>query len=490
MKPGFPVVVESPPAEEADPWVGRTLSNVYVIEEKIGEGGMGSVYVARHVHLEKRFAVKVLVESVAGKNNAVDRLKQEAMAAANIDHENIVDVVNFDRTEEGAVFIVMEFLKGESLADTLGRGPLELHYALPITYQICRALHAAHEHGIVHRDLKPENVFLTERRGRTVAKILDFGISKVKKAESEQVRMTKTGQLVGTPLYMSPEQARGETDIDRRVDIYAMGVMLYEALAGKLPYEASTVGELFVRIGSGEHVPLEVRRPDLDAAWYELVHKAFHKDRAQRYQSAEELRRALLPLAEPRLATRAKTISEGTRARGTLGYEEAVPPPPRAPAELVHSRDAETVLSSSRPPPAEPPPPHAEAEADEEQDEDENPIRSAPPPPPARAAERGSRAWLWALGGAALVGAILIPWRFMSTPDPVAPPPPVASPGPPSAEDDPAPAPAPTLVDDEAPAVAVTSPDAGAASEAPVSSGPHRRGTPASAAGLDPNPYR
>ncbi|MCA9609427.1 MAG: serine/threonine protein kinase, partial [Myxococcales bacterium] len=403
---------------------------------------------------------------------------------------HVVETYDAGRLEDGSAYILMELLEGRSLYEEIqARGTLEPERLASIMVQVAEGMTVAHGAGIVHRDLKPENIFLLhDDEGEERVKILDFGVSKFE-LNPRATRLTAEGTLVGTPYYMSPEQASGKS-VDARTDVYAMGVMLYEALAGKLPYEASTVGELFVRIGSGEHVPLEVRRPDLDAAWYELVHKAFHKDRAQRYQSAEELRRALLPLAEPRLATRAKTISEGTRARGTLGYEEAVPPPPRAPAELVHSRDAETVLSSSRPPPAEPPPPHAEAEADEEQDEDENPIRSAPPPPPARAAERGSRAWLWALGGAALVGAILIPWRFMSTPDPVAPPPPVASPGPPSAEDDPAPAPAPTLVDDEAPAVAVTSPDAGAASEAPVSSGPHRRGTPASAAGLDPNPYR
>ncbi|MCA9607681.1 MAG: serine/threonine protein kinase [Myxococcales bacterium] len=337
MKPGFPVVVESPPAEEADPWVGRTLSNVYVIEEKIGEGGMGSVYVARHVHLEKRFAVKVLVESVAGKNNAVDRLKQEAMAAANIDHENIVDVVNFDRTEEGAVFIVMEFLKGESLADTLGRGPLELHYALPITYQICRALHAAHEHGIVHRDLKPENVFLTERRGRTVAKILDFGISKVKKAESEQVRMTKTGQLVGTPLYMSPEQARGETDIDRRVDIYAMGVMLYEMITGAPPFEGRNYFELLWKHGNEPPPSMRETNPNvyIPEALDDVILTALAKAPDDRYQTMAELEEAL-KAAAPEVADELGTLAQVMEGSGEVlrFSRESIG---RAPTEHVES---------------------------------------------------------------------------------------------------------------------------------------------------------
>src|SRR5690606_37328029 len=196
------------------------------------------------------FAVKVLNDVVADKRNAVERLRQEAMAAAHIEHENIVGVTNFGRTEEGRFFIVMELLKGESLADCIGRGPIELHRAVPITFQICRALHAAHEHGVVHRDLKPENVFLTEKGGRTLVKVLDFGISKMKTAEAEQVRMTRTGQLVGTPLYMSPEQARGETDIDRRVDVYAMGVILYEMITGAPPFEGRNYFELLWKHGN------------------------------------------------------------------------------------------------------------------------------------------------------------------------------------------------------------------------------------------------
>jgi len=282
-------------AEEEDPWIGRTLSNVYEILEKIGEGGMGSVYLARHVHLKKDFAVKVLVDTIAKKGNAVERLKQEAMAAANIDHESIVDVVNFDRTEDGAVFIVMELLKGESLADAVGRGPIALHRALPITFQICRALHQAHERGIVHRDLKPENVFLTEKSGRTLAKILDFGISKVKSEDAEQVRMTKTGQLVGTPLYMSPEQARGETEIDRRVDIYAMGVMLFEMITGTPPFDGRNYFELLWKHGNEEPPSMRDKNPnvyfsdEVDA----VVLRALAKDRDERFQTMEELEVAL-----------------------------------------------------------------------------------------------------------------------------------------------------------------------------------------------------
>jgi len=297
VKSSFESEREAP--EEDDPWIGRTLSKVYEIESKIGEGGMGSVYLARHVHLQKAFAVKVLIETVAGKGNAVERLQQEAMAAANIDHENIVDVVNFDRTDDGAVFIVMELLKGESLAEAIGRGPISLHRALPIAFQICRALHAAHEHGIVHRDLKPENVFLTEKGGRTLVKVLDFGISKIKRAESEQVRMTKTGQLVGTPLYMSPEQARGESEVDRRVDVYAMGVILFEMITGAPPFDGRNYFELLWKHGNEPPPSMKEINPNVHIpdAVDEVVLKTLAKERDARYQTMLEVEHALMKAA-------------------------------------------------------------------------------------------------------------------------------------------------------------------------------------------------
>jgi serine/threonine protein kinase len=295
VKPAFPTIEDEEP-EEPDPWIGRKLSNVYVVESRIGEGGMGAVYLAKHVHLQKSFAIKVLSDAIAEKKHAVERLKQEAMAAANIDHENIVQVVNFDRTDDGSVFIVMELLKGESLADTIGRGPIELHRALPIAFQICGALQAAHAHGIVHRDLKPENVFLSDKAGRTIVKVLDFGISKIKSADAEQVRMTRTGQLVGTPLYMSPEQARGETDIDKRVDVYALGVILYEMITGAPPFEGRNYFELLWKHGNEPHPSLKERNPNVYApdALEAVVAKALAKNKDDRYGSMAELEQALL----------------------------------------------------------------------------------------------------------------------------------------------------------------------------------------------------
>jgi serine/threonine protein kinase len=298
-----PPIARSDDDDGPDPFVGRTLSGLYRVERRIGRGGMGTVYVAEHIHLQKQFAVKVLLPEVAKHATAVERLRQEAVAASRIEHENIVGVASFDRTEEGDVFIVMEMLRGEDLATVLGRGPLAIDRAIPIALQICGALGAAHAAGIVHRDLKPENVFLVRRGDFDFVKVLDFGISKVKSADAEQVRMTKTGQLVGTPLYMSPEQARGETDIDKRVDVYALGVMLYEMLTGVPPFEGDNYFQLLWKHGNEPAQPMRARNPNMyiPDAVEEVVSRALAKKREDRFASMEELEAALVA-ATPELA--------------------------------------------------------------------------------------------------------------------------------------------------------------------------------------------
>ncbi len=288
-------------AEESgpDPLVGRVLSGLYKVESRLGEGGMGTVYTATHVHLNKSFAVKVLSRKIATNREAIERLRQEAIAASSIDHDNIVDVINFDVTDDGNVFIVMELLKGKSLADVVDAGPMALDKALPIVLQICRALEAAHERGIIHRDLKPENVHIVQKGEMDFVKVLDFGISKVRSADTEQVRMTKTGQLVGTPLYMSPEQARGEMEVDRRVDVYSLGVMLYEMLTGTPPFEGGNYFQLLWKHGNEEPEPPRVRNPkaDIPPALETVILKALAKDPETRWGSMAELEAALLEAA-------------------------------------------------------------------------------------------------------------------------------------------------------------------------------------------------
>lgn len=289
-----PVLVRDDDEDDGpDTMLGRVLGGLYKVEERIGEGGMGTVYAARHIHLNKRFAVKVLSPKIAQLKQAVERLHQEAVAASSIDHDNIVDVVSFDTTEDGEVFIVMELLQGKSLAELLEDGPVPLRRAVHIAYQMCRALHAAHERGIVHRDLKPENVFIVRKEQADFVKILDFGISKVKSAETEEVRMTKTGQLIGTPLYMSPEQAKGEQDVDRRADIYAFGVILYEMVTGTPPFEGGNYFQLLWKHGNEAPEPARSRNPDVPEALDAVLLKALSKAPEDRFQTMAELEAAI-----------------------------------------------------------------------------------------------------------------------------------------------------------------------------------------------------
>ncbi|MBN8612389.1 MAG: serine/threonine protein kinase, partial [Deltaproteobacteria bacterium] len=322
---------------EVDPWLGRVLANVYKVEAKIGEGGMGAVYRATHVHLGKQVAVKVLTDAIAQKRDAVERLRQEAIAASSIDHDNIVDVVSFDRFDDGSVFIVMELLRGESLAERIEvrrtqQRALSISEAVSVALQVCDALGAAHERGIVHRDLKPENVFLAKKGERERVKVLDFGISKIKTADAEQVRMTRTGQLVGTPLYMSPEQARGETDIDRRVDVYALGVMLFEMLAGAPPFDGRNYFELLWKHGNEPPPSLRARVPELACPpeLDEAIMRALAKERDARFQTMGELAEALRA-AVPDLSLPTVSIPPELRTPHGSGLDGGTPAPTPAP---------------------------------------------------------------------------------------------------------------------------------------------------------------
>ncbi|WP_428261817.1 protein kinase domain-containing protein [Haliangium sp.] len=230
-------------ARPRDPLLGATVGERYFIETKLGDGGMGTVYLARHIALEREVALKVLHPHYCDKPDIVERFLREARAASRIRHENVVDITDFGSTPEGVVFFAMEVLEGHDLHEAVdvARGPA---YGLPwsrarkIFLQICAALEAAHEHGIVHRDLKPENIFLVEWAGhKDVVKLLDFGIAKLDEASSGGRRLTRTGTLFGTPEYMAPEQARGG-DVDHRADIYAMGCLLYQLIVGEVPFAA------------------------------------------------------------------------------------------------------------------------------------------------------------------------------------------------------------------------------------------------------------
>lgn len=296
---------------------GQLIDGRYRILSLLGSGGMGSVYAAENEAIGRRVAIKCLRGDQPHDAETLARFRREARASGQAGCDHIVDVLDLGALPSGAPYIVMEQLVGESLSSRLKRGPQPELEAVYVARQICRAMDAAHANGVIHRDLKPDNIFLIDRAGYSCfVKVLDFGLSKIReRRETLRPRvLTAEGTVMGTPYYMSPEQIQGRP-VDYRTDIYAIGVMLYRALAGSIPFEASTVPRLMVEVISGTPKPLQGLRPDLPEALCATIHRAFARDPEARCQSAAELERALgealptsgmlLPEWQPRLAQKA-----------------------------------------------------------------------------------------------------------------------------------------------------------------------------------------
>ncbi|MCZ6806988.1 MAG: serine/threonine-protein kinase [Deltaproteobacteria bacterium] len=287
------------PIDPEDPLIGTLLAGRYEVIRRIGEGGMGLVYEGKHRDIDKPVAIKVLRDNLSRRPDVVARFRQEAKSASRIGHKNIVDVSDFGETQYGSSYFVMEFLEGEDLANVLGREvTVDPQRTCRIVLQCCRALAAAHAKQIVHRDIKPENVFLIERDGvKDFVKIVDFGIAKMGDIETEGQpgrKLTKTGMIFGTPEYMSPEQAAGK-ELDHRVDVYALGIILYECLAGRVPFVGDTfMGVLTQHLFSEPPSIVEMNPKAQISAELELViAKALAKDPDKRYQDTAELAEAI-----------------------------------------------------------------------------------------------------------------------------------------------------------------------------------------------------
>ncbi|HVV86528.1 MAG TPA: serine/threonine-protein kinase, partial [Kofleriaceae bacterium] len=220
-----------------DPLVGNVLAERYLIEQVIGDGGLGRVYRARHVRMSRRFAIKVPFGDVGYDRKARARLSNEAEAASRLDHPNVIGIVDVGETAEGLFYLAMDLAEGQSLADALADGPLPTAEALSYLEQICAGLAHAHDRGLIHRDLKPDNIVVSETSdGRPLVQIIDFGLAMI--ADAEGSRLTTDGLVVGTPYYMAPEQSTDEA-LDHRTDLFALGIILYELLAGNLPFEGT-----------------------------------------------------------------------------------------------------------------------------------------------------------------------------------------------------------------------------------------------------------
>ena len=289
------IFVKDNAAERELAMLGRVIDKRYVIESRLGAGGMGTVYVAQQVAVGRRVALKVLPAAIADDMGAVKRFMQEAKAASTLSHPNTITIHDFGQNEDGLLFLVMELVEGETLAQVMKtQRVLPAERAARFASQILSALEDAHARGIVHRDLKPDNVIISPRPGNPdFAKVLDFGLAKVADDGSNE-GLTKTGQVFGTPAYMSPEQARGQR-CDLRTDLYAVGVMLYEMLAGRRPFDGESPISILVKHINDAPPALTTPAdgPAVPVALQEVVFRALAKDRSARYESAGAMREAI-----------------------------------------------------------------------------------------------------------------------------------------------------------------------------------------------------
>ena len=274
-----------------DSLIGATLADKYRIDERLNEGGMGTVYRATHVLMEKTVAIKVLRPSLAADEKIVARFSREARAASRISHPNALSVTDFGEDDNGVVFLVMEFLSGRTLKQLIrDEGPLPLERVVEILRQVGDALNAAHQQGVVHRDLKSDNIMLLDTMAGDHAKVLDFGIAKINEpGEARDSGLTAPNLVIGTPQYMSPEQCSQETEIDSRSDIYSLGVILYEMLVGHVPFSADSPTMVMVK-HLQEPVPSVLdERNDLPASIARVIARAMAKLPVNRYQTVAEL---------------------------------------------------------------------------------------------------------------------------------------------------------------------------------------------------------
>ena len=345
--------------------IGEVVADKYRIERLIGEGGMGVVVAATHLQLDTVVALKLLPESSTSDPVLVERFVREARAAAKLRSDHVTKVLDVGKLQSGAPFMVMEYLEGANLADVLAAGGrLEPSVACDYVLQACEAVAEAHAHGIVHRDLKPENLYLTTRVGGAgMVKVLDFGVSKTTAVAGS---LTTTKAVVGSPMYMAPEQMRSSRVADPRSDVWALGVVLYELLTERCPFEAESLPELCLKISRDPHRPISELRPELAPELVAVVDRCLEKDPAKRYANAAELASALEPFAPAHASADASSARRviqsfgATMAAGVSATDSSRASPTRRRSTALAAVVAGAailggVLFATRPPPPGPP---------------------------------------------------------------------------------------------------------------------------------------
>jgi serine/threonine-protein kinase len=298
-EPGGGTAVRTPPhppkpLDRAASLSGQLLDSRYQVLEKLGEGGMSYVYLAKEVATGQEVAIKVLSPKLASDRSSVERLRREAGLAMRLDHPNVCRILRLGESEDRLIYLVMPFLKGELLSDREGQdGPMELSVGVEVLQQVCAGLHHAHELQIIHRDLKPENIMLVAEDGRPErAVVMDFGLAKERRADPAIAKLTATGIILGTPEFMSPEQIRGKP-LDGRSDVYALGIVAFEMFAGKLPFQGRNAQEMMIARLRGQPQPLRQLRPDLPATLERALARAMETNPDARFATALEFAEAL-----------------------------------------------------------------------------------------------------------------------------------------------------------------------------------------------------
>jgi Tfp pilus assembly protein PilF len=332
-----------------DPLIGRILNGKYRIEAQIGQGAMGVVYLGEHLGLRKKVALKLLHADLQVSDESLQRFQREGMAAGRFNHPNAIQVFDLDRGEGGPFYLAMEYVEGVDLGSFLRqRGRLSPAVAVPLVRQIVSCLAEAHRHGIVHRDLKPDNIMVSENvRGELRVKVLDFGLSKLVDLRMGSSLTTQPGRLLGTPLYMAPEQVAGD-EADERSDIYATGLILYELVAGERPFREKDAAQLFLTRPVAEAPSLRANVPDLEVPdeLEDLLWRSLQRERGLRFQQAEEMLQALdaIPLGTD-AAPRAPRAARPARAGATARTPTPVPGAPAAASATSTRRRARFVVA-------------------------------------------------------------------------------------------------------------------------------------------------
>lgn len=339
---------------------GDLLLGKYRVERVLGQGGMGSVFSARHIELAELYAIKVMLPNALGNQDAEERFLREARIAAKLESEHVARVFDVGRADDGSLFMVMEHLKGRDLKAHLAeRRRLPSEEAITYVRQACEALAEAHEMGIVHRDIKPANLFLTHKRKNPTPfiKILDFGISKeLQPAEGQD--LTKTGTMLGSPLYMSPEQMLYSRKVDARTDIWSLGVVLYELVTGVVPFSGETFTHVVHSVMSLEPEPIQTFVADLPAALDVVIQRCLQKDAAERYPSVDELSAALEKVLKNEPVERSSSNSfvhkslADTESAGRAGAELSLSDARKSEQPMVTLRNAPPIASNEMPSPS------------------------------------------------------------------------------------------------------------------------------------------